>query len=291
MAGTTPRDGCCAARRGHHSCPASRLPHPAGLLPNRRVLAGYRRVDQHIADRDRRATSLGGLECLQAVPVAPSGDCHHGGRILVHRARLCAEAAVGRGGALLGLGAESQHFIASSRCRPERDHLDQAGMLGHGNSLPPAPEAAACAIQILAQRLFQSQTPRSAAGVRQLDRVRVGRYPVPCQQVCIRPIDAIGAPPGPRARVHRIRRGTSAPGDGGCMREGRQTQPPSRSHAQTITATATPSPNVAVGVTPHARDPPIWVVSVANWWSTNRTIWALLFGWTLRFLIREVTLG
>src|SRR5437899_11842543 len=72
----------------------------AGLLANRRVLAGYRPVGQHVADADRRAASFGGLECLQAAPVAPPGDRNHSVRILVHRACLCAEAAVGRSGAL-----------------------------------------------------------------------------------------------------------------------------------------------------------------------------------------------
>jgi hypothetical protein len=45
-------------------------------------------------------------------------------------------------------------------------------------------------------------------------------------QVCIRLIDAGGALPA-GARTRRFCRGTSAPGDVGCMRAGRQAQTPS----------------------------------------------------------------
>jgi hypothetical protein len=47
-----------------------------------------------------------------------------------------------------------------------------------------------------------------------------------------------------RARVHRVCRGTCAPGDVGCMGKGRQTQNALTQSCQTLTATAIPSPNV-----------------------------------------------
>ena len=151
---------------GHPRATVSRL--PAGPLPNRRVLAGDRQFGQRIAGPGRGAACLGGGECLQAVPVAPPGDCHHGAGIVVHRARLGAEAAVGRGGALLGFGTQGQHFIASSWGRLERDHLDQAGVLGHGISLPPAegsclhsPDFRAAAVSERAAALPQGGRRRS----------------------------------------------------------------------------------------------------------------------------------
>ena len=162
MTRTTPRRR--RFRRPPRSPPVPGQPSPtAGLLPSRR-LAGYRHAGQHIAAPDRRGTSRGGLECLQAVPVAPPGDCRHGVRILVHRARLRAEAAAGRGGALLGLGAQSQHFIAPSRCLRNAVTWIRPACSVTENSLPPAPGAATCTTQVFARRRFQSQTPRPAAG-------------------------------------------------------------------------------------------------------------------------------
>jgi hypothetical protein len=119
------------------------------------------------------ALPLGGLECLQATPLAPPGDCRHGVRVLVHRARLGAEAAVGRGGALLGLGVgdQSQHFIGLSRGRPERGHLDQPGVLGDGNSCPPVPEAAPALLRFPRGGGSRARRPGQRR-VRQLDRIR-----------------------------------------------------------------------------------------------------------------------
>jgi hypothetical protein len=75
-------------------------------------------------------------------------------------------------------------------------------------------------------------------------------------------IDAGGALPGPRPgppllpRNERARRWW--------MHAGRPPDSTALTQScQTITATATPSPNVAVGVTPHARDPPYLHSSVA----------------------------
>jgi hypothetical protein len=77
---------------------------------------------------------------------------------------------------------------------------------------------------------------------------------VPCHQVCIRPIDAGGALPGPLPGPPLLPRNER---DRRCwMQAGR---PPDSNaltqSCQTIIATATPLPNVAAGVTPHARDP------------------------------------
>src|SRR5206468_2158224 len=43
-----------------------RLPHPCWTATQPACTGGCRHIGQHIADRDRRATSLGSLECLQA---------------------------------------------------------------------------------------------------------------------------------------------------------------------------------------------------------------------------------
>ena len=72
-----------------HVRPARCRPYPCWAATDRRVLEGYRRVDQHIAGPGQSAASLGGLECLQAAPVVLPGDCRHGVRILV-RVRVCA---------------------------------------------------------------------------------------------------------------------------------------------------------------------------------------------------------
>jgi len=72
-----------------HVRPARCRPYPCWAATDRRVLEGYRRVDQHIAGPGQSAASLGGLGCLQAAPVVLPGDCRHGVRILV-RVRVCA---------------------------------------------------------------------------------------------------------------------------------------------------------------------------------------------------------
>lgn len=132
-------------------CPATRL----RLLLDRYPTGVYRRVTGTSASTSR--TRIGGL---------PPSAAWNASRLRRSRhreiARLCAEAAVGRGGALLASGAQGQQLIASTRCRPERDHLDQAGVLGHGNSLPPAPEGSRLHDSDFARRQFQSETPGSA---------------------------------------------------------------------------------------------------------------------------------
>lgn len=104
---------------GQRRCPAhgqsatiaQQCPRPAGALLHRRVPAGHRPVGQRHRPGSG-VTSLSGLERLQAGPVAPPGDGHHRVWILIHRARLCAEAALSRRGTLLGFGA---HASTSSR--------------------------------------------------------------------------------------------------------------------------------------------------------------------------------
>jgi hypothetical protein len=145
-----------------HVRPARCRPYPCWAT-DRRVLEGYRRVDQHIAGPGQSAASLGGLGCLQAAPVVLPGDRRHGVRILV-RVRVCAPKQPSATAAVLDLGAQSQHVITSPGGRPERDHLDQASMLSHGNSLPYAPGAAACVTQMSARRPFQPRCPGRRRG-------------------------------------------------------------------------------------------------------------------------------
>jgi hypothetical protein len=89
----------------------------------------------------------------------------------------------------------------------------------------------------------RARRPGQRRGVRQLDRVRIGRYPVPCHQVCIRPGDAGGAPPGPRPGPPRLPRNVRARR---CWMRGERPPDSKRPHAVMPDphSDGDPSPNV-----------------------------------------------
>ena len=113
---------------------------------------------------------------------------------------------------------------ASSRGRPERGHLDQAGMLGHGNSLPPAPEAATRTIQISRGAGSRARRPGQRRGCDSL--IEFAQDGTRC--LATKYASGPSTPAGrcPARAVHRCCRGPSAPGDGGaCWKAARLKRP------------------------------------------------------------------